>query len=187
MFVSVYPSQHSCIWTGTHGAESGEVCIGDLGVTWQERSARMKELHGRMAASLDRSSIEHLLSASGAHSDRGDGGALLYLFELPEGSLLFQDTAGHWSSILGGLRPDVAILAAAGRANIDGDPVQGSLADFVAEEARTLATRRVVLAHHDDWLPCFAGAPDWSPSVRPSRNELPALSSSSPATLPKLS
>ena len=126
VFVSVYPSQHSCIWTGTHGAGSGEVCIGDLGVTWPERSARMKELHGRMATSLDRSSIEHLLSASGANSDRGDGGTLLYLFELPQGSLLFQDTAGHWRSILGGLRPDVAILAAAGRANIDGDPVQGS-------------------------------------------------------------
>jgi L-ascorbate metabolism protein UlaG (beta-lactamase superfamily) len=186
VFVSVYPSQHSCIWTGTHGAGSGEVCIGDLGVTWPERSARMKELHGRMATSLDRSSIEHLLSASGAHSDRGDGGTLLYLFELPQGSLLFQDTAGHWRSILGGLRPDVAILAAAGRANIDGDPVQGSLADFVAEEARTLAARRVVLAHHDDWLPGFAAAPDWSPFVRPLRNELPVLSSSSPATLAEL-
>src|SRR5580698_3071284 len=87
VFVSVYPSQHSCIWTGTHGAESGEICIGDLGITWQERSARMKKLHGRMAATLEQSSIEHLLSASGAHSDRGDGGTLLYLFELPDGSL----------------------------------------------------------------------------------------------------
>ena len=102
----------------------------------------MKKLQGQMATTLDQSSIEHLLSASGGHSDRGDGGALLYLFELPEGSLLFQDTSGHWSSILGELRPDVAILAAAGRANIDGEPVQGSLADFVAEEARTLATRQ---------------------------------------------
>jgi L-ascorbate metabolism protein UlaG (beta-lactamase superfamily) len=163
VFVSVYPSQHSCTWTGTHGAESGEVCLGDLGVTWQERAARMKKLHGRMATTLDSSSIDHLLSASGAHSDRGDGGALLYLFELPEGSLLFQDTAGHWSSMLGDLRPDVAILAAAGRANIDGDPVQGSLADFVAEEASMLGARRVVLAHHDDWLPGFAGVPDMQP------------------------
>jgi hypothetical protein len=54
----------------------------------------MKKLHGRMAASLDRSSIEHLLSASGAHSDRGDGGTLLYVFELPEGSLLSPCRAG---------------------------------------------------------------------------------------------
>jgi L-ascorbate metabolism protein UlaG (beta-lactamase superfamily) len=175
VFVSVYPSQHSCTWTGTHGAESGEVCIGDLGVTWQERSARMKKLHGRMAATLDHPSIEHLLSASGAHSDRGDGGTLLYLFELPEGSLLFQDTAGHWSSILGDLRPDVAILAAAGRANIDGEPVQGSLADFVAEEARTLATRRVVLAHHDDWLPGFAGAPDMEPIRQAFKDRAPGV------------
>ena len=39
------------------------------------------------------------------HSPRGDGGALLYLFEMPEGSLLFQDTSGHWTGILDGLRP----------------------------------------------------------------------------------
>jgi L-ascorbate metabolism protein UlaG (beta-lactamase superfamily) len=173
VFVSVYPSQHSCIWTGTHGAGSGEVCIGDLGVTWQERAARMKKLQGGLASTLGQRSIEHLLLAGEAHSDRGDGGALLYLFELPGGSVLFQDTSGHWSSILGDLRPDLAILAAAGRANVDGDPVQGSLADFVADEARILGVRQVVLAHHDDWLPGFAGAPDMDPIRKAFRERAP--------------
>jgi L-ascorbate metabolism protein UlaG (beta-lactamase superfamily) len=173
VFVSVYPSQHSCIWTGTHGAGSGEVCIGDLGVTWQERAARMKKLQGGLASTLGQRSIEHLLLAGEAHSDRGGGGALLYLFELPGGSVLFQDTSGHWSSILGDLRPDLAILAAAGRANVDGDPVQGSLADFVADEARILGVRQVVLAHHDDWLPGFAGAPDMDPIRKAFRERAP--------------
>ena len=43
------------------------------------------------------------------------------------------------------LRPDVAILAAAGRGNIDGEPIQGSLAEFMAREADLLRPRRVIL------------------------------------------
>ena len=50
---------------------------------------------------------------------------MLYLFETPDGTILYQDTSGHWSGILDGLRPDVAILAAAGRGNIDGEQVEG--------------------------------------------------------------
>jgi hypothetical protein len=47
----------------------------------------------------------------------------------------------------------VAIVAAAGRGNIDGEPVQGSLAEFVAGEIKLLQPQRVILGHHDDWLP----------------------------------
>ena len=61
------------------------------------------------------------------------------------------------------LRPDVAILAAAGRGNVDGEPVQGSLAGFVARQAELLRPRRVVLSHHDDWLPGFSNAIDTEP------------------------
>jgi L-ascorbate metabolism protein UlaG (beta-lactamase superfamily) len=32
VFVSVYPSQHSCTWTGTHGAES-ETCVSGISVS----------------------------------------------------------------------------------------------------------------------------------------------------------
>ncbi len=163
VFVSAYPSLHSCLWTGTHALGAGDACFGDLGVTWQERAARMKELTDRLTTSLDVAAIEHLITAAPGHSDRGDGGALLYLFETPEGSLLFQDTSGRWGGILDSLTPDVAILAAAGRANVDGEPVQGSLAGFVADEATALGTRRVVLCHHDNWLPGFSSAPDPEP------------------------
>jgi L-ascorbate metabolism protein UlaG (beta-lactamase superfamily) len=161
--VSTYPSLHSALWTGTHGAGSDDVCIGDLGVTFQERAERMRELGSRLATTLDPVALQHLIDAAGGHSDRGDGGALLYLFETAEGSLLYQDTSGRWGPIVATLRPDVAILAAAGRGNVDGEPVQGSLAEFVADEAAMLGARRVVLAHHDDWLPGFAGAPDVAP------------------------
>jgi hypothetical protein len=81
---------------------------------------------------------------------------------------LSQDTSGHWSRILGDLRPDVAIVAAAGRGNVDGEPIQGSLAQFVAREVELLQPRRVVLSHHDDWLPGFSVATD----VAPIRDEL---------------
>ena len=66
------------------------------------------------------------------------------------------------------LRPDVAILAAAGRGNIDGEPIQGSLAQFVARQADLIRPRRVVLGHHDNWLPGFTRAVD----VAPIRTEL---------------
>ncbi len=163
VIVSVFPSLHSSLWTGSHAAGPGQACIGDLGVTWHEREIRMKALGTRLAGSLDRSAMEHLIGAAPGHSDRGDGGTLMYLFETPEGSLLFQDTSGHWGSILRTLAPDVAILAAAGRATVDGEPVQVSLADFVVGEARVLQAKRVVLGHHDNWLPGFAAAIDVEP------------------------
>jgi L-ascorbate metabolism protein UlaG (beta-lactamase superfamily) len=166
VFVSVVPSQHSCVWSQRQMSQSGDVCLGDLGVTWQDREARMRELTAFMTTALDPVAVEHLVSSLGGHSDRGDGGALLFLFETPDGTLLFQDTSGHWSGILESLGehpPDVAILAAAGRANIDGEPIQGSLAEFVADQARVLGARRVLLGHHDDWLPGFSVATDMEP------------------------
>ena len=84
----------------------------------------------------------------------------MFVIETPDGSLLYQDTSGHWSGILHDLRPDVAILAAAGRGNVDGEPVQGSLADFVGRQASLVRPREVVLSHHDDWLPGFSTAID---------------------------
>ena len=152
--VSVYPSQHSCVWSHGQMAQPDEVCIGDLGVTWQEQRKRFEELVTYMSTELDPVAIEHLIGCQ--QGDRGDGGALLFLFETPDGSVLYQDTSGHWSGILGDLRPDVAILAAAGRGNIDGEPIQGSLAQFIARQAELCEAGKVVLCHHDDWLPGFS-------------------------------
>ena len=158
--VDVYPSQHSCVWTKTAMPDSDAVCIGELGVTYQEQTERMQGLWAQLSA-IGGEVVDHLkASAQGA---RGDGGALIYLFDTPEGSLLFQDTSGHWSGILRDRRPDVAILAAAGRGNIDGEPIQGSLAQFVARQVEMLRPRRVILGHHDNWLPGFSKAIDTAP------------------------
>lgn len=164
--VTAYPSQHSCVWSQRQMGQADEVCLGDLGLTWQEQQARFRELIDAFAGMLPDESLRHLVAAQ--QGDRGDGGALVHLFETPDGTLLYQDTSGHWSGILGELRPDVAILAAAGRGNVDGEPVQGSLAQFVGRQAALLGPRRIVLSHHDDWLPGFSVATD----VAPIRDEL---------------
>jgi L-ascorbate metabolism protein UlaG (beta-lactamase superfamily) len=158
--VDVYPSQHSCLWSQTGKIASDEVCIGDLGLTLQEQQARLSRLMGRVGA-LGNDVLAHLRAS--AQGPRGDGGALVYHFRTKVGSLFYQDTSGHWSGILRDLRPDVAILAAAGRGNVDGQPIQGTLAQFVARQVDMLRPRRVFLAHHDDWLPGFSHPIDTKP------------------------
>jgi L-ascorbate metabolism protein UlaG (beta-lactamase superfamily) len=158
--VSVFPSLHSCIWTHAGFANSDEVCSGDLGVVHQERLARLAgRRDGRTALSGE---VRDHLQAS-QQGARGDGGALMYRFETPAGSLLYQDTCGHRTGVLRDVQSDVAILAAAGRGNVDGEPVQGSLADFVAHEVNVLRPKRLILGHHDDWLPGVSVATDTAP------------------------
>lgn len=161
--VSVHPSLHSCVWSHAGMKQADEVCVGDVGLSLQEQKERMANLGGGRRGSLAKESIEHILGSMTGHSPRGDGGALLYLFELPEGTLLYQDTSGHWTSIADDLHPDVAIVAAAGRANINGEPIQGCLADYVADHVARVNPRRCVLSHHDDWLPGFSVDTDVAP------------------------
>jgi L-ascorbate metabolism protein UlaG (beta-lactamase superfamily) len=163
--VDVYPSQHSCVWSHRGMSPSDEVCVGDLGLTWQEQQERFRGLAAHFGT-LGPDVLAHLQAS--AQGPRGDGGALVYHFRTPQGSLFYQDTSGHWSGILRDLRPDVAILAAAGRGNVDGEPIQGSLAQFVARQVDLLHPRRVFLGHHDDWLPGFSRAID----VKPIRDEI---------------
>jgi hypothetical protein len=67
------------------------------------------------------------------------------------------------------------VVAAAGTGNIDGEPVQGTLADFVAGHVSLLQPRHLVLCHHDDWMPPVTPPPDLDP-VRA------ALASQAPGT-----
>jgi len=161
--VSVYPSQHSCVWTNTQMAQPDEVCIGEMGLTFQQQKVQMDALIAGFGDALEPAAIDHVISSATGHSDRGDGGALVFLFELPDGTVLFQDTSGHWSGVFNDLHADVAILAAAGRANVDGEPMQGSLAEFVGREVSAIDPSAVILCHHDNWLPGFSIETDMTP------------------------
>jgi L-ascorbate metabolism protein UlaG (beta-lactamase superfamily) len=160
---TVFPSLHSCVWSHRAMHPAGRECLGDLGLSWQEQQARMAELTAFLATAPEPDATAHIRRAAAGHSPRGDGGALLYLLDMPDGTVLYQDTSGHWTGIVEALRPDLAIIAAAGRANIDGQPIQGSLARYVADHAARLRTSRVVLSHHDNWLPGFSAPTDLAP------------------------
>ena len=165
--VRVFPSQHSCIWAKATGGQADEVCLGDTGMTLQEQVANLER--GRLDRSADPAMANiaaHMLETE--PQPRGEGGALAYLIETPEGSILWKDTSGHWTGILRDLRPDLALLAATGRGNIDGEPVQGTLAQFMAREAELLRPGSIVLCHHDNWMPPRTSATD----VEPIRHEL---------------
>lgn len=155
--VRVFPGLHSCTWVaGT--LDGSAVTLGHYGLCEDERAALAS--HSGLGATigkraqaddqLARDLRQHLATAVGS---RDTGGPLCYLIETPAGSIFWQDTSGCWTGILRDLHPDVAILAAAGRGNIDGEPIQGSLAQFVAREADLLRPRTIILGHHDDWLP----------------------------------
>jgi hypothetical protein len=92
------------------------------------------------------------ISAAGERP-HGDGGALGYLLDTPDGRLYWADTSGYWTGVVRDLCPDVAVLAAAGRGNIDGEPSPETLPGFVATEVELMRPGQVVLCHHDDWMP----------------------------------
>ena len=144
--VRVFPSLHSCLWARGSRTDSDECCTGGEGLSHQDRLVLTAQRASGSGGGSD-------LGAQPAGTPRGDGGALAFLVETPEGSIWWNDTSGYWTGITRDLRPDVAILAAAGRGNVDGEPIQGSVAQFVAGEARLLRPRRVLFCHHDDWMP----------------------------------
>jgi L-ascorbate metabolism protein UlaG (beta-lactamase superfamily) len=153
----VFPSVHSCTWILTD-APAGVDEHGHTGLTQEERASQpglTQRIMGLAGTPEGAEIFKHIGSCAGSLSD---GGPLVYLIETPEGSVFWQDTSGCWTGILRELRADVAILAAAGRANVDGEPVQGSMAGFIAMEAAMLQARTVLIGHHDDWMPPVTSA-----------------------------
>jgi L-ascorbate metabolism protein UlaG (beta-lactamase superfamily) len=141
---------------------SGDPCLGDLGVAQHERTGRIDRVMQMMHDGVLGPDVAAHMAASDRRP-RGDGGALAYLIETPAGTIFWKDTSGHWRGILRDLRPDVAILAAVGRGNVDGEPIRGSLAEFVASEVELLRPRTVTLCHHDDWMPPLTRAIEIAP------------------------
>jgi L-ascorbate metabolism protein UlaG (beta-lactamase superfamily) len=135
--VQAFPSLHSCTWILTDAA-SGTVETGHCGLTQDER-AKQPGLGQRIwsivsGGSEDGAAIaQHVRSCAGSLSE---GGPLVFLIETPQGRIFFQDTSGCWTGVLKDIDADAAILAAAGRPNVDGEPNQGSMAGFIAIQAR---------------------------------------------------
>ena len=133
--------------------------LGQYGLTEQERwggrgaldiGGSIGEASGPQDETERQQMLDHVRTCLGS-SDTG--GALAYLIDTPYGSIFYHDTSGCWTGVVQNLRPDVGIVAMAGRPNIDGEPIQGSLAQWVGSMSDMLKARRVVLGHHDDWMP----------------------------------
>ncbi len=155
--VRVLPALHSCLFADG-SKDSGAECLGDLDVSAQERDARAVELV-TMFPALGGTHAQWYADHHHRSSPR-DGGQLAYILECPEGSILFSSSAGCWSGVLANLRPDLAVLAASGRPNVDGQPHQGSLASFLLAEVELLRPTQVMFSHHDALLPPIVGATD---------------------------
>ena len=113
--------------------------------------------------------VNHVAHCLGSNDT---GGALAYLIDTPYGSIFYHDTSGCWTGVVQNMRPDVAIVAMAGRPNIDGEPIQGSLAQFVGRMSDMLRAPRIVLGHHDDWMPPMTRDMTGPDSLAPVKNEL---------------
>lgn len=168
--VRVLPAQHSCLFAATAALDSGSACLGDLDVSAQERRERTAALFDLMPSLSE--PLQGFFAAADGHVSSRDGGQLAYLLESGDGSLLVNASSGYWRGIFDGLRPDVAILAAAGRPNVDGEPHQGSMADFLVEQAELLGRPEVVLCHHDPLLPPIIPAADVTEAERRLRDLL---------------
>jgi len=158
--VAVYPGLHSCLFAASD-PDSGACCVGDLGVSLQGRRARLDPVFRRMRdeSAMPPDLYDYLAHPIGPVSDH-DGGQLIYLITTPYGSMLWSASSGCWTPILRGLRPDVALLALAGRPNVDGEPFQGSMAEFIVRQVEMLHPRRVIFCHHDAFLPPFMNGID---------------------------
>lgn len=156
--VRVFPGLHSCLFA-TLPADSGQECLGDLGVEHRERVRRVDTLLGA-AREFMTDEMRAWLSDPAAALSAQDGGQMVYLVETTDGSVLHSASAGCWTGMLGAMRADVVLLATAGRANLDAEPFQGSMAGFLLTQVEALQPRRVVLCHHDAWLPPLINAVD---------------------------
>jgi L-ascorbate metabolism protein UlaG (beta-lactamase superfamily) len=151
--VRVLPALHSCLFAHSE-ADTALPCLGDLDVSAQDRAAKVATLFTLLDAAP--APAGPALVAMNEVCSRHDGGQLAYLLTTKDGSLLVSGSAGYWRGIFDGLRPDVALLSLGGRPNVDGEPYQGSTAQYVLEQAEVLRPGRIAFCHHD---PLFPGLP----------------------------
>jgi L-ascorbate metabolism protein UlaG (beta-lactamase superfamily) len=182
--VRVVPALHSCLFASSD-SDSGVACLGDLGMSAQDRAGKVAELFGMMSQVPPPAgaALMRMLETTSEH----DGGQLAFLLTHGSGSILVSGSAGYWRGLYTGLKPDVALLSLAGRPNVDGEPFQGSLAEFVVEQVHLLGARSVAFCHHDPLFPGLPGV-DIGVAAEMVRDKVPSvdyldLSYASPVTL----
>ena len=150
--VSVYPSLHSCVWTGPFQQPDVE-CLGDVGLTLDQQKLRFRDLEAHIAT-LSPEARAHALR--GRQVDRGDGGALVYLIETPRGRCstrtrrvtgrgscaTFAPTSRSWPR-RGGAISTVTRFRARSPSSWPGKP-------------RSSNRTACCSSHHDNWLPGFS-------------------------------
>jgi L-ascorbate metabolism protein UlaG (beta-lactamase superfamily) len=148
--VRVLPSLHSCLFGSGSSPDSATECLGDIGISAQDRKAQTAQIF-TLIESLP--GLGDWFAQTSHRCSAHDGGQLSYFVTTPDGSIFVSASAGYWTELIRDLRPDVAILALAGRPNIDGEPFQGSLAQYLVGQVELVKPQRVVLCHHDELLP----------------------------------
>ena len=152
--VRVLPALHSCLFA-VSDRDSAVECLGDLGVSAQDRWRKVQGLFADRPGPADpvMTALRHMRE----HSSDRDGGQLAFLLRTGDGTALFSGSSGYWPGIFAGLRPDTAFLALAGRPNVSGEPYQGSSARFILDQAETLRPGKVCFCHHDALMPGLPG------------------------------
>jgi L-ascorbate metabolism protein UlaG (beta-lactamase superfamily) len=151
--VRVLPSLHSCLFAHAE-SDSSIPCLGDLDVSAQARATAVRGLFDALEGVT--SPAGQAMRDMNAQCSMHDGGQLAYLLLTSDGSLLVSGSSGYWQGIFSGLRPDVALLALAGRPNVDGEPFQGSSTQYMLEQVQLVRPGSVAFCHHD---PLFPGLP----------------------------
>ncbi|KAF4890012.1 UPF0173 metal-dependent hydrolase [Colletotrichum fructicola] len=169
MSVHVWPSLHALmpgsghhdipdeIDTGTEytGEATPYVCTLDVTMGMKYALMRLKEIIPPDQMDEGTRSMADYMEDRDRHVfSNYDGGQLAYNFLIGPGKTLFWN--GHLGGYEGILKaiepaPDVAILAIAGRANLNGRPYNGSAASFAVDEIRWLSQpKKVYWCLHDE-------------------------------------
>jgi L-ascorbate metabolism protein UlaG (beta-lactamase superfamily) len=160
--VRVLPGLHSCLFASSD-TDSGASCLGDLGVSLQSRRAALRRLFEGIPQALP--DIAEYFEQIAPHCSTDDGGQLTYLIDTPAGSILFNASSGYWRGIMSDVRADIALMALTGRPNVDGEPFQGSLADFLLGQVQMVRPSELILCHHDALLPPVTPPVDVGPAL----------------------
>ncbi|KAH6684921.1 hypothetical protein F5X68DRAFT_233356 [Plectosphaerella plurivora] len=158
-------SPYTCTLDITNGMKYGLLRMGDL-IPKEHRDPGVQ------------STIEYLDDTERHKYSAFDGGQLAFNFLIAPGKTLFWNAhMGAYEGVIKDLepKPDVAILALAGRANLDGRPFNGSAAQFIVKMIEWLRQPKTVIwCLHDEsslrpWRVDTAGADELVDSQTASR------------------